>query len=183
MNPNAPSFGSSLGWTLVLAAVFGIGAYLVGLTAPLAALVAVVTGIAGAALAIGGRVQDARLPDAQIDLRQGARREIKQLSWTAGGQRNRLDEPVVRRLREVAVARLAARGVDLDDPRQRPQAEALLGRAGYRALFDPTGAPAAVLLRCVAALDRLDDPHRNNGTTAKPSAARPATSSVPGRTA
>ncbi|MFC0681815.1 hypothetical protein ACFFGH_28620 [Lysobacter korlensis] len=177
MNGNTPGFGGSLGWTLILALVIGVGSYLIGLPAALAAVLAAAVGIAGAALSIGGRVQDRRLPDPQIDLRQGARREIKQLSWTAGGQRNRLDEPVVRRLRLVAVARLAARGIDLDDPRHRPRAEQLLGRSTYRVLASPAGQSAAVMQRCIAAIDRLDElPAERTPPT------RPATS-VPGRTA
>jgi hypothetical protein len=178
MNGGA-GFGGSLAWTIVLAVVIGVGSYLIGLPAALAAVIAVAVGIAGAALTIGGRVQDPSLPEAQIDLRQGARREIKQLSWTAGGQRNRLDAPVVWRLREIAVARLAARGVDLDDPRQKPQAEALLGRAAYRALVAPTGQSAAVLMRCIAALDRLDE----SAADQKPTPSTRPAASAPGRTA
>ena len=175
-------FGGALGWTLVLSVVIGVGSYLIGLPAQLAAVLAAAVGIAGAALAIGGRVQDDRLPDAQLDLRQGARREIKQLSWTAGGARNHLDEPVVRRLRAIAVARLAARGIDLDDPRHRPQAEALLGRTAYRVLVAPSGRSAATMLRCITALDRLDETSAAPTPTRAAPRTRPATS-APGRTA
>jgi hypothetical protein len=193
---NGPGFGSSLAWTIVIALVIGVGGYLIGLTAPLAGTLAVAVGIAGAALSIGGRVQDRRLPDPQIDLRSGTRREIKHLSWSGGGQRNRLDEPVVWRLRGIAVPRLAARGIDLDDPRHRPQAEELLGRSAYRILADPRGQSAAALLRCIAALDRLDQVPADTGaarrpaaratasahTTTAPAAVAPA-ASVPERTA
>ena len=158
MNDDRTGFRGSLAWTVVLAIGIGVGGYLVGLPWPLAALVAAAVGIAGAALSIGGAARDARLPDAQLDLRHGARREIKQLSWNIGGGRSRLDEPAVRRLRGIAATRLAARGIDLDDPRHRPQAEALLGRSVYRVLASPSGQPAGVLMRCVAALDRLGEP-------------------------
>jgi hypothetical protein len=179
MNRDRMGFGGSLAWTIILAILLGGGGYLIGLPGPLATLVALSVGVAGAALTIGGTVRDDRLPDPQIDLKHGARREIKQLSWNIGGDRRRLDEPAVRRLRGIAAARLAAHGVDLDDPRHRQQAEVLLGRSVYRVLSTPAGQPASVLMRCVAALDRLDarppDP-------ASARASRPAPS-VPGRTA
>jgi hypothetical protein len=185
VNPTQQSFGTSLAWTIVLAVVLGGGGYLVGLPWPLAALLAAITGIAGAALSIGGTVRDDRLPDPQVDLRHGARREIKQLSWNIGGERNRVDEPAVRRLRGIAAVRLTARGIDLDDPRDRPQAEALLGRSVYRVLVDPSRQSAGVLLRCVAALDRLAERPADAWTTARRTDAPvpvPASVPVPGRT-
>jgi hypothetical protein len=179
MNRDQLSFRGALGWTIVLAVVIGVGGYLIGLPGPLATLLAAAVGVAGAALAVGGTVRDDRLPDPQIDLRHGARREIKQLSWNLGGQRHRLDEPAVRRLRRIAAVRLAAHGVDLDDPRHRPEGEALLGRSVYRVLAVPSAQPASVLMRCVAALDKLDA-RPENAPDAESS--RPA-ASVPGRTA
>ena len=187
MNRDRPTFGSSLGWTVFLAVVFGVGGYLIGLPGPLATLLAAAIGIAGAAIAIGGSVRDDRLPDPQIDLRHGARREIKQLSWNIRGERHRLDEPAVRRLRGIATARLAAQGVDLDDPRHQAQAEALLGRSAYRVLAVPSAQPASVLMRCVAALDRLEarpDARTDARLHARAASETPRlAASVPGRTA
>jgi hypothetical protein len=180
MNRDRMGFGGSLTWTILLALVFGVGGYLIGLPGPIATLLAAAVGVAGAALSIGGTVRDDRLPVPQIDLRHGARREIKQLSWNISGQRHRLDEPAVRRLRGIAVARLAALGVDLDDPRHQAQAEALLGRSVYRVLSAPSAQPASVLLRCVAALDRLET--SPTADRSQPQAARRA-ASVPERTA
>jgi hypothetical protein len=179
MNQGRMGFAGSLAWTIILAIVFGVGGYLIGLPGPLATLIAAAVGVAGAALTIGGTVRDDRLPVAQLDLRHGARREIKQLSWNIGGQRHRLDEPAVRRLRGIATARLAAHGVDLDDPRHQQQAEVMLGRAVYRALSAPSDQPASVLMRCVAALDRLGDRPTD---PAAPDVSRTA-ASAPGRTA
>jgi hypothetical protein len=176
------SFGGALAWTVILALVLGVGGYLIGLPWPLAALLAGAVGVAGAALTIGGTVRDDRLPESQLDLRHGARREIKQLSWSIGGSRTRLDEPAVRRLRRLAVARLAAHGVNLDDPRQQPQAEALLGRTAYRVLSVPSAQHASVLMRCVAALDRLDARPGPSPADRAPNPSRTA-ASAPGRTA
>jgi hypothetical protein len=68
----------------------------------------------------------------------------------------RVADVAVRRLRAFAAARLAERGIDLDDPAQRQAAEAVLGAAEYRLLTAPGRHRPETLLRCARAIERLD---------------------------
>lgn len=82
-------------------------------------------------------------PEATIlDQEHGARRDISRLSWSVSGNDRQVGRTLRLRLRQVAIRRLARRGIDLADPELRDVAIEALGAAGsdgadaYRAL-DP----------------------------------------------
>lgn len=82
-------------------------------------------------------------PEATIlDQDHGARRDIARLSWSVSGNDRQVGRTLRLRLRQVALRRLARRGIDLTDPDMRDAAIEALGADGadgadaYRAL-DP----------------------------------------------
>lgn len=82
-------------------------------------------------------------PEATIlDQEHGARRDIARLSWSVSSNDRQVGRTLRLRLRQVALRRLARRGIDLTDPDLRDAAVKALGANGsdgaeaYRAL-DP----------------------------------------------
>lgn len=61
---------------------------------------------------------------------QGARREVARLSWSLSGE-SRVERRSVRRLRELALGRLAEQGLDLDDRADEAECRRLLGDLAY----------------------------------------------------
>lgn len=74
-----------------------------------------------------------------LDQDRGARRDIARLSWSVSGNDRQVGRTLRLRLRQVALRRLARRGIDLTDPEMRDAVIEALGVGGsdaYRAL-DP----------------------------------------------
>jgi hypothetical protein len=90
--------------------------------------------------------------------RQGARRDVDQLSWSMRGSYGTVDGAAVWRVQRLAAQRLALYHLDLQDPADRPTIEHLLGRRAYLLLTRAQGRPVSLraLLQCVDALDVLN---------------------------
>lgn len=147
----------SIAWTVITAVVVSAVAFIIGLSIPLSLLIAVSIVAGGAILTLIDVSQDAVWSNAKVSLRTGARSEISRLSWSLPTYRGRVSEAAAYRLRSFAVGRLALRGIDLDDPDQGPEAEAALGSLAYRVFTSPSTQSVDTILRCVRALDELDD--------------------------
>lgn len=130
---------TSLGLTRETAALAVVGliaiavlAWAVGLEWPQAILVSL-----GIVALLGLR----RLPTTNADegwpARQddaddrGVRRDVTRLSWTMQGFQARVERPSLRRLRAVAVERLAVRGLDLEHPEDADACRSALGEVAY----------------------------------------------------
>lgn len=87
--------------------------------------------------------------------RQGARRDVDQLSWSMRGGYGTVHGAAVWRVQRLAAQRLALYHLDLQDPADRPTIEHLLGRRPYRLLTRGESRPVSLraLLRCLDALD------------------------------
>jgi hypothetical protein len=90
--------------------------------------------------------------------RQGARRDVDQLSWSMRGSYGRVDGVAIWRVQKLAAQRLALHQLSLQDPADRPRIEQLLGRRAYLLLVRGERRPVSLraLLRCLDALDVLD---------------------------
>jgi hypothetical protein len=143
-------------WTAGTAAGVGGLAFFAGVTAPLSLLLGLSIVAAGAVAALLAGPRDEHWPESRVVLRSGARREVARLSWSMVDDDGRVADVAVQRLRAFAAARLAERGIDLDDPAQRQAAESALGAAEYRLLTAPGRHRPETLLRCARAIERLD---------------------------
>jgi hypothetical protein len=123
---------SAIGWAVGSLLVASISAWAIGLEWPEALLI----GLTAAAL-LGLR----RLPSTNSDEEwppradnagdRGVRRDVTRLSWTLQGYESRVERPSLRRLRAVAVRRLAAQGLDLEQPADAAACRAILGQQAY----------------------------------------------------
>jgi hypothetical protein len=88
----------------------------------------------------------------------GGRQDIVQLSWALNSRRDWVGDGVQWRLREIAVRRLAHRGLDLDDPDDGQEIAKLIGLETYGILRPGSTRQAslAALSRALHELDRLD---------------------------
>ncbi|MEL7975013.1 hypothetical protein AAG589_04055 [Isoptericola sp. F-RaC21] len=71
--------------------------------------------------------EEAPWPDVAQDRREGARNDVSELGWATFTRSGAVGDRVLRRVRSLAAARLAARGVDLAAPGGREAAARLLG--------------------------------------------------------
>jgi hypothetical protein len=73
-----------------------------------------------------------------------------------------VSETVVARIRTIAIARLLARQLDLENPQHRAAIIALIGRATFEVVSHERSRPATLsaVLRSLDALDALDTRHK-----------------------
>ena len=159
---------------VVCAALLGV----IGLRPGDALLVGLVTLVVGVVMVAGRAAEQNEWPDAEPEETVGARREVSALTWSFFGVDGRVAEPAVRRLRAVAVRRLARRGVVLPNglrqrqarsdpappPRTDPaddalqdEARALLGERAWTILTAPGGWLPSLqdVAHCVEVIERL----------------------------
>jgi hypothetical protein len=94
-------------------------------------------------------------PDLPEERRAGARQDVSELGWATFTRDGTVSPRVVRRVRALAVARLAALSVDADDDSQRGEVERLLGREVVAGLANPTAPTARHLTTWLDAIERL----------------------------
>lgn len=95
-------------------------------------------------------------PARRFPNRAGGRNQVSDLAWQAFDLDRRLRRSVVQRVRELATARLALRGVDATDPAQWPEVERLLGPRVATDLFSDHRPTARALQLWLDAIDRLN---------------------------
>lgn len=141
---------------------------LTGVLDPLhaALLVVVVT----TAVVLWRRLDDgdeAPWPDVPQDRREGARNDVSELGWATFTRSGAVGDRVLRRVRGLATARLAERGVDLATPGGTEAASRLLGPDVVDGLVARRSVSRVEVHRWLDAIDTVPSP-----TTAPP----PATS-------
>ena len=177
---------AALIWTVAIAAGLSGLAFFAGVTLTLSLLLAVTIVAVGTVLALLAAPHDERWPEARVVLRSGARREVARLSWSMADDDGTVSDAAVQRLRTLATVRLAERGIDLADPADRSAAESALGATAFRLLTEPGRHRPEALLRCAAAIERLDRSHSASPLSASPLSASPLSASphpAPRRTA
>jgi hypothetical protein len=123
-----------------------------------AVLLAAVVVVVAAAWRRAEPGQEVRWPPLPDEDRPGARPDVSELSWSTFSRDGTVGLRVTARIRTLAVARLAAHGVDAADPAQFDRARRLLGdRVAHGLASDrpPTGREAHAWLD---AIDRLSPP-------------------------
>lgn len=145
----------------VVAAALATFGWAVGLTwaNAVATAVALVT-IYGLRRVPSVNVEEAwrRRSDEQTD--RGARREVARLSWSLRGYEERVELGTVLRLRRVAAARLASRGLSLERPADADDCRRLLGPATFSLLTDLEARRPrfADFTAAVGTVERLEQP-------------------------
>ncbi len=88
---------------------------------------------------------------------KGARREVSRLSWSLQGYESRVERGSVRRLQQIASARLAERGLQLAAPEDTAACRELLGDTALRVLRTQPGQRAYYdeFLAAVTAVEQL----------------------------
>ncbi|MEU2201106.1 hypothetical protein [Isoptericola sp. NPDC019482] len=109
--------------------------------------------------------EEAPWPDAVHDRREGARNDVSELGWATFTRSGAVGDRVLRRVRDLAAARLAERGVDLGAPGGPEAASRLLGAEVVDGLAARRPVSRAEVHRWLDALDTLP--------TAAPSPDRP----------
>ncbi|WP_028045667.1 hypothetical protein [Cellulomonas sp. URHE0023] len=97
-----------------------------------------------------------------FDRRHGARGEVQELAWAMVARDGRVSERMLRRVREVATARLARHGLDLADPADESAIQELVGSKAFRTLTR-TRSPRPKMSEVRQAVDALE----RIGTTRK----------------
>jgi hypothetical protein len=146
------------------------GAALAGAACWVAGLDAWHAGTIGLALAAAGlcwiatpRHRDVAWPGTAGAQEEGARWDVARLSWSLRPKRGRVPHAGLRPVQDIARHRLALRGLDLGDPRDRRAVERLLGESVYATLALPATRPPHVraVQHCLDALDRLEPSPQN----------------------
>jgi hypothetical protein len=90
--------------------------------------------------------------------REGARRDVDQLSWSMRGSYGRVDTAAIWRVQRLAQQRLTLHHLDLQNPADRPRIQQLLGRRAYVVIARGERRPVSLraLLHCLDTLDALD---------------------------
>jgi hypothetical protein len=90
--------------------------------------------------------------------RQGARRDIAQLSFSLRGSYGRVGSGSVQRAKRLARERLALYQLDLLNPADRPRIEQMIGHHAYAVLERGERRPPFLrsFIHCLNALDALD---------------------------
>jgi hypothetical protein len=131
-------------------------------------LATAVTTVGATYLALDSVDDDRALPPLDdVGVNTGTRREVSRLSWMMAGHDNRVGGVPYRRLRAIAVNRLALRGIDVSDPAGDQAARTLLGEMGYRLLIAETNSAPSQrqFADCITLLEELDD--HSSTTTVK----------------
>lgn len=141
---------------VLAAAGFGV-AWLVGMDYWHGAAVAVLVFAAGVAWISVPEHVDVGLNEEPYEQREGVRREVIDLSWALRRQRGGIRDTAFRRVRTLAGALLAERGLDLDDPADSARIERAIGPYAYSVLARRPGrfSSLASVTRCLDALDAL----------------------------
>ena len=123
--------------TLVVAAILGGAAWLVGLDPLKCLLVAIAVALCGAFRLYSEYGDNARWPEQSDRSRdRGARREVARLSWTLQGYASQVDARSARRLRGLVAATMAELGADLERPEDVERCRRLIGERAYRTLAE-----------------------------------------------
>jgi hypothetical protein len=153
--------------TAAVALVVAVAGYILGVAwLQLLLLLTGVTTVGVACLALDSVEDDPALPPLDdAGLNTGTRREVSRLSWVLAGHDNRIGGVPYRRLRAIAVNRLALRGIDVSEPAGDEAARELLGELGYKLLInESTSAPTQrQFVDCITLLENLDGPHDGTG--------------------
>jgi hypothetical protein len=106
----------------------------------------------------------------------GGRGDVRRLSWSLRPRHGRVRQQAVSRIRSLAAARLAARGLDLDDADDRDRIASLIGTRSLHTLVpNPERPPLARDVdSCLDALSRLVG---DEDGVPEPTATRPTTMS------
>jgi hypothetical protein len=105
----------------------------------------------------------ARWPAPPEESRHGGRADISELGWAAFTRDGRVSARITHRVRALASRRLAAHGVDLDDPGQHRAAARLLGDDVVTGLVDRSPPTARTLHRWLDAIDSLTPEPQRTG--------------------
>jgi hypothetical protein len=151
--------------SIVVAILAGAVCWFFGLGILPSLVVVLVVGALGVLLGVLGPTGGAlEWPLAPPQPNDGARRETAELSWALRTRSGVVSGTVILRIRRIAVTRLAARRLDLDNPAHRRAIEALVG-ARFYALMNPGSSRQLVRLPVVLGaldilerLDRTDPP-------------------------
>ncbi|MCU1477895.1 MAG: hypothetical protein JWQ64_2588 [Subtercola sp.] len=119
--------------------------------------------------------------------RDGARRDVVQLSWALRSRYGRIGHTAFSRVRDVAATRLALRGLDLTDPADQPAIERLIGGRAYATLRSGSRLRLPrmrAFVHCLDALDALDardapDPRTSHTSHTSATSATPNTPHTP----
>jgi len=150
--------GALAGVCLVAISAAGVAWY-IGMDAGRATAVGIVALGLGIAWIVVPEQRSVRWPRPVHTARDGARRDVVQLSWSLRTSLGRVQPGALARVRELARRRLAARSLALDDPADAAAIEQLIGAAAYAVLRPGDGLPTLrSLLHCLDALDRLGAP-------------------------
>ncbi|MFD6175925.1 MULTISPECIES: hypothetical protein [unclassified Isoptericola] len=140
------------------------------LHAALLVVVAVTAGVLWRRLDDGTEVP---WPDPPENRREGARNDVSELGWATFTRSGAVGDRVLRRVRELAVARLGADGVDLAAPGGREAAERLLGADVVAGVTARRQVTRAEVHRWLDAIEALDAPARSGGPAPAPRTATP----------
>ena len=154
-------------WTAVVA----IGLLMVGtgVSVPDTAVIVAAIVAFGLVVPLLDAGADAEWPPAPARPRDGRRLDVAVLTWSLAGRDGRVSETAVRRVREIAVRRLARAGLPLSagltgptgerGELERAAAAEALGTRAWAALTAPSGSLPTVadVAACVRALDRVLD--------------------------
>ncbi|MHA6623232.1 hypothetical protein [Pseudonocardia sp. DLS-67] len=142
------------------AVLAGAICWFVGMDAWHAGTVGLVLGAAGLCRAAVPDHRDVQWEGVARPADEGARWDVARLSWSLRPRRGRIPQAGLRPVHDLARYRLAQRGLDLDDPADRPAIERLLGEAAYATVALPATRPPRMraVAGCLDALDRLDPP-------------------------
>lgn len=116
---------------------------------------AVMAALLGVALRAAGEIAPLWPPKREAD--PPPRSEVSRLAWAVNRQTGETGALMIRRVRGIAKHRLAARGIDLDDPTQAHRVDAALG-AGTAAMLERTRTSAKELDAALRALEEMEEP-------------------------
>lgn len=148
--------GGKLWGALGMGAVVGFGAWAIGVPVHGSAflMAATVTILSLFHVPVGGGSVSLRLPVMRSHV---SRSDVSRLTWAMAGRSRYSTQTMVVRLRATATRRLAALGIDLDDPDQADAARNALGEHAYRVVMEDGSRRVrrSDVVECVAALERL----------------------------
>ncbi len=144
--------------TAVVAIAVGVVLVVSGMPPGLVLLFSSVVAVGGALATAIVDPEEPVLPERPTSMRGGARREVGSVAWSLRSSRGRVSPGASARLSAVAARRLARLGIDLDDPADRPRAEAALGARAYRVVSEPDPRSFSTMRAAIRAVDQLNDP-------------------------
>lgn len=154
MAPGPRAFWASVGLPLFVAIFVTIALVLTGVELPFALAWAVLLSTIVIARRASSLSSEPGWPPAhkQVVVVRGS--EVSRLAWSFAGRNGVAGPTIVRRVRNLVRRRLAHRGIDVDDPAQFAQADAILGD-GVRAGLFHHQIMRADIERALDAIERL----------------------------